>query len=94
MISGICGIFKKCKSYRRGQGEKGLSAACALGLQAHIPRISPNISIYLNIFSLGAVLAVLCCVGAFSSCGERICSLAVVCRLLIAVTSLVVKHGL
>lgn len=34
---GVC--FLKCKPRRRVQGEKGLSAVYALGLQAHIPRI-------------------------------------------------------
>ena len=41
-----------------------------------------------------AALGLRCCVRAFSSCGEQGLLFIVVCRLLIAVTSLVVKHGL
>ena len=41
-----------------------------------------------------AVLGLCCCVGAFSSCGEQGLLFIVVCRLLIAVASLVAEHGL
>ena len=41
-----------------------------------------------------AALGLPCCARAFSSCGERGLLFVVVCRLLIAVASLVVEHGL
>ena len=41
-----------------------------------------------------AVLGLCCCSRAFSSCGERGLIFVVVHRLLIAVASLVVEHGL
>ena len=41
-----------------------------------------------------AALGLRCCVWAFSSCGERGLHFAEVCRLLIAVASLVAEHGL
>ena len=41
-----------------------------------------------------AVLGLCCCVRAFSSCGEQGLLFIVVHRLLIAVASLVVEHGL
>ena len=49
--------------------------------------------IYLFIYFLLAVLGLHCCM-TFSSCGEGGFSLVVVCRLLIAVASLVVEHRL
>ena len=48
-----------------------------------------------NLFYLFlAALGLPCCVGAFSSCGERGLLFNAVCRLLIAVVSLVAEHGL
>ena len=41
-----------------------------------------------------AVLGLRCCVQAFSSCGEQGLLFVAVCRLLIAVASLVAEHGL
>ena len=41
-----------------------------------------------------AALGLRCCVRAFSSCGEQGLLFVAVCRLLIAVVSLVVEHGL
>ena len=41
-----------------------------------------------------AVLGLCCCTRAFSSCGERELLFIVVHRLLIAVASFVVEHGL
>ena len=41
-----------------------------------------------------AVLGLLCCAWAFSSCGERGLLFVVVCGLLIVVASLVAEHGL
>ena len=41
-----------------------------------------------------AALGLRCCARAFSSCGEQGLLLAVVCRRLIAVTSLIAEHGL
>ena len=41
-----------------------------------------------------AVLGLRCCVRAFSSCGERGLLFIAVRRLLIAVASLIVEHGL
>ena len=49
--------------------------------------------IYL-IYLFLAVLGLLCCAQAFSSCGERGLLFVVVRRLLIAVASLVAEHGL
>ena len=46
--------------------------------------------IYLFLSALG----LLCCAWAFSSCGEPGLLFVAVCGLLIAVASLVVKHGL
>ena len=48
-----------------------------------------NLFIYLFLAALG----LLCCVRAFSSCGERGLLFVAVHRLLIAVASLVVEHG-
>ena len=50
--------------------------------------------IYLVIYLLLAVLGLRCCARAFFSCSERGLLFVVVCRLLIAVASLVVEHGL
>ena len=47
---------------------------------------------FFNLFK--AVLGLCCCTWAFSSCGERGLLFIGVCGLLIAVTSLVVEHGL
>ena len=41
-----------------------------------------------------AALGLRCCMQAFSSCGERGLLFVEVCRLLIAVASLVAEHGL
>ena len=41
-----------------------------------------------------AVLGLCCCARAFSSCSKQGLFFVVVCRLLIAVASLVVEHGL
>ena len=41
-----------------------------------------------------AALGLHCCAWAFSSCGERQLLFVVACGLLIAVASLVAKHGL
>ena len=41
-----------------------------------------------------AALGLCCCVRAFSSCGERGLLFTAVCRLFIAVASLVAEHGL
>ena len=41
-----------------------------------------------------AALGLRCCARAFSSCGERELHFNEVCRLLIAVASLVAEHGL
>ena len=41
-----------------------------------------------------AVLGLRCCTGFSLAAGSRVCSLAAVCRLLIAVASLVAKHRL
>ena len=41
-----------------------------------------------------AALGLCCCAQAFSSCGERELLFVAVCRLLVAVASLVVEHGL
>ena len=48
----------------------------------------------LFIYLFLAVLGLRCCTWAFSSCGELGLLFVVVCRLLIAVASLVVEHGL
>ena len=50
--------------------------------------------ILLFIYLFLAALGLRCCVRAFSSCGERGLLFVVVRGLLIAVTSLVVEHGL
>ena len=57
-----------------------------LGWSGH----TSNSFIYLFLAALG----LLCCVRAFSSCGERGLLFAVVRGLLIAVASLVAEHGL
>ena len=49
-----------------------------------------NLFIYLFLAALG----LRCCARAFSSCGERGLLFVAVYRLLIAVASLVVEHGL
>ena len=49
--------------------------------------------IYL-IYLFLAALGLHCCTQAFSSCGEQGLLFVVVCRLLIAVASLVAEHGL
>ena len=41
-----------------------------------------------------AAFCLRCCAWAFSSCGERDLPFIAVCRLLTAVASLVVEHGL
>ena len=46
------------------------------------------------IYLFMAVLGLLCCARAFSSCGEWGLFFVMVCRLLIVVASLVVEHGL
>ena len=46
------------------------------------------------LFLFLAALGLRCCAQAFSSCGERGLPFAAVCRLLIAVVSLVAEHGL
>ena len=46
------------------------------------------------IYLFMAALGLCCCTWAFSSCGERGLLFVVVCRLLIAVASLVAEHGL
>ena len=47
-----------------------------------------------NIYLFLAVLGLHCCVQAFSVCSERGLLFVAVCELLIAVASLIVKHGL
>ena len=41
-----------------------------------------------------AALGLCCCVRAFSSCGKQRLLFVAVCRLLVAVASLVAEHGL
>ena len=53
-----------------------------------------NLFIYLFIYLFLAALGLRCCPRAFSSCGKRGLLLVAVCRLLIAVASLVVEHEL
>ena len=55
-----------------------------------------NVSLFLNkqTNKLLAALGLRCCTWAFSSCGEWGLFFVVVCRLLIAVASLVAEHGL
>ena len=50
--------------------------------------------IYLFIYLFLAVLGLGCCAQAFSICGEQGLLFMAVCRLLIAVASLVAEHGL
>ena len=50
--------------------------------------------IFFLVYLFLTVLGIHCCARAFSSCGERGLPFVVVCRLLIAVASLVVEHGL
>ena len=45
-------------------------------------------------FKFLAALGLLCCMQAFSSCGEQGLLFVAVCGLLIAVASLVAEHGL
>ena len=52
------------------------------------------LKIYLFIFLLLAALGLRSCTWAFSSCGEQGLLFVAVRRLLIAVASLVVEHGL
>ena len=52
------------------------------------------LNIYLFIYLLLAVLGLRCCARAFSSCGERELLFVAVRRLLIAVASFAVEHGL
>ena len=49
---------------------------------------------FLNFILFLAALGLHCCTQAFSCCGERGLFFVAVCRLLIAVASLVVEHGL
>ena len=49
---------------------------------------------YINLFIFLATLGLRCCAWAFSSCGEQGLLFVAVLGLLIAVVSLVVKHGL
>ena len=50
--------------------------------------------IYLFIYLFLTVLGLPCCARAFSSCGERRLLFVAVCRLLIAMASLVAERGL
>ena len=50
------------------------------------------VNAYLFLFCVAA-LGLLCCTQAFSSCGEQGLLFVAVCRLLIAVASLVAEHG-
>ena len=50
--------------------------------------------IYLFIYLYLATLGLCCCARAFSSCGEKGLLFVPVCRLLIAVASVVAEHGL
>ena len=50
--------------------------------------------IELFIYLFGGFLGLCCCVQAFSSCSEQGIVFVVVSRLLIAVSSLAVEHGL
>ena len=52
------------------------------------------IIIFLKFYLFLAVLGLLCCTQAFSSCGERGLLFVVVLGLLIVVASLVAEHGL
>ena len=61
--------------------------------------LAKDISFFLNkciyfIFLFLAVLGLRCCAWAFSSCGKGGLLFIAVCGLLIAVASLVTKHGL
>ena len=53
-----------------------------------------NFYLFILIFIFLSVLGLHCCVRAFSSCGKQGLLFVVVCGFLIAVTSLVVEHGL
>ena len=53
----------------------------------------PFFFFYKFIYLFLAVLGLRCCAQSFSSCGERGLHFIAVCRLLIAVASLVAEHG-
>ena len=53
-----------------------------------------NFILFLFIFYFWLLLGVRCCMRAFSGCDEQGLPFVAVCRLLIAVASLVVEHGL
>ena len=53
-----------------------------------------TIIFYLFIYLFVAVLGLCCCVWTFSSCYKQWLLFVAVCRLLIAVASLVVEHGI
>ena len=61
-------------------------------LNKSVPQIR-EIFIKIYNFLLLASLDIFCCVWAFSSCSEQVLLFIVVHRLLIAVASLVVEHG-
>ena len=66
--------------------------SCRVGLEISNGHIL-TVSLFFFFFFLAA-LGLRCCVWAFSSCSEQGLLCVKVCRLLIAVASLVAEHGL
>ena len=77
-----------------GLGLEPVSPTLAGRFLTTAPRGKPYILIYKEIFIFLVLLGLHCCAQAFSSCGKRGLLFIVVRRLLIAVASLVVEHGL
>ena len=68
-----------------------LSAVCMSSLEACLFRSS---AIYFLIYLFLAVFSLRCCMRTFSTCSERGLLFVMVRRLLVAVASLIVEHGL
>ena len=72
--------------------EKGIEGTCLQ--QAACINLKLLFFFKIHLFINLAALGLRCCTRAFSSCGEQGLLFVAVCRLLIAVASLVVEHGL
>ena len=83
------------RAARDAVSEKRCFHTCRL---KSLPILSPWLNFlfffYKFIYLFLAVLGLCCCARAYSSCGERGLHFVVVCRLLIAVASLVAEHDL
>ena len=90
----FCSALASGWTARDKLGELGSECPFRIKVLKSVPCFPVSLLYFYFIFSFLAVLGLHCCTRAFSRCGKQGLLFIVVRRLLIAVASLVVEHGL